>query len=103
MLKNMDAQLSLLVLVRGTVQGRPYWAYARIPPSRYPAFQEAQAAGGYNLADYASEVPAQGYGEDPPAEIAKAMADQGFDPGFDQEFQRVLEEAAGVLKGPESE
>ncbi len=97
-LKGMDENLSILVLVRGMVGGRPWWVYARIPPSRYPAFLAVQEQGGYSLGDFASEILAQGEGASPPPDVAERMKKEGCDPAFEAEFQQLLEEAAALFE-----
>lgn len=102
-LAEADAHLFILVLVHGKVQDRPYWAYARIPPSRYLAFREAERQGGYNLSDFADEILAHGPGNEPPSHMAEEMRKKGYDPGFEREFRDLLEKAAEALKRPGEE
>lgn len=97
LLEGADAHTAILVLVRGVVQGGPYWAYASLYPSRYLAFKEAERHGGYRLEGFAKEILAHGPGEAPPAEVAAAMAERGCNPQFEQDFAEMLEQAAAAL------
>lgn len=90
-LHTLDEKLSILVLVSGTLKnGESHYAYASIPPSHYPAFKEAQAAGSFKLEDFGS-ILTHGEGKEPPPEIKQRMTDEyGANHYFEQEMQQLL-------------
>lgn len=63
----------ILTLVTGKVSGKDHWAYAVIPPQNWPAFLHVQSQGGYDLSQYASDILAQGDGENPPRDALEAI------------------------------
>lgn len=91
MLKKMDADVGILVLVSGTLpDGSSHYAYASIPPSKYMAFKEAEAAGNYDLAEF-GKILAHGEGKDPPPDVVKQMADEhGASLTFEADFEKWL-------------
>lgn len=93
MLKKMDADVGILVLVSGTLpDGSPHYAYASIPPSKYMAFKEAEAAGNYDLARF-GKILAHGEGKDPPPDVVRQMADEhGASLTFEEDFEKFLAE-----------
>lgn len=92
-LKKMDADVGILVLVQGKLaDGSDHYAYASVPPSKYQAFKDAEAAGNYNLADF-GKILAHGKGNEPSPEVQKQMADEhGANLRFEEEFNQWLEE-----------
>lgn len=69
LIRQMDEQLKLLLLVTGALKdGTRHYAYVSMQLSRYPAFRQAEAAGNYNLAEF-GEIVAHGEGNAPPASV----------------------------------
>lgn len=92
MLSEMFEQYTgYIVKITGKVSGKDHWAYALIPPQHWPAFQSAQAKGGYDLAEYASEILAHGKGKTPPADTLEKIKTSRPDIDFSFENQ-VLQE-----------
>lgn len=68
--------LSVVVLVQGALEdGKPHYAYVRIPKDRYRDFKRAEATGSYDVRAY-GEVLAHGEGLDPPESVRTQMRTQ---------------------------
>lgn len=93
LLRKIDAEVGILVLVQGALpDGSGHYAYASIPPSKYLAFKEAEAAGNYDLAQY-GKILAHGAGKNPPPDVVKKMADEhGASLTFEEDFEKWLAE-----------
>ena len=90
LMKQVDADLQILELVTGQLaDGSDHYAYVSIPPSKYIAFKQAQAAGQYDLADYGL-ILQHGPGLVPSAEVQKEMEEKyGADHHFEEELARL--------------
>ncbi len=76
LLAEADKSVEMLVLVTGQrSDGRDFWAYAAIPPSKYTAFTEAEADGGYRLNDY-GRVLTSGDGLEPPHGLEQQLKER---------------------------
>ena len=76
LLEEADKSVEMLVLVTGQRQdGRDFWAYAAIPPSKYTAFTEAEAKGNYRLNDY-GRVLTSGDGQRPPSGLEQQLREK---------------------------
>ena len=66
--------VDIITLCRGTtVSGEPFYAFLKIKPSRFAAFEEAQGAGfSFDLQDY-GEILAYDYADMPPQKILDEM------------------------------
>lgn len=66
--------VSVLVLSRGmTITGKPFYAFAKIRPSRYNAFKAAEASGeAYRIQDY-GELLAYAYQRTPTDDTLERM------------------------------
>lgn len=66
--------VDVLVLSRGTtVSGKPFYAFAIIKPSRFPAFKAAEEKGlPYRLQDF-GEILMFDYAETPPEDVFNKM------------------------------
>ena len=96
LLKQLDSQLRILVLVKGRLaNGESHYAYASMPPSAYAAFKEAEAAGAYDLADF-GDILAHGSGDQPPADV---MAQMESSHGADHELESKLQSLLGDIQG----
>jgi hypothetical protein len=98
-LKQMDEDVGILVLVQGTLaDGSAHYAYAAVPPSRYMAFKEAEAAGNYDLATF-GKILAHGAGKTPPPEVEKRMAEEyGANHRFEEDMTAWAEDLQRQLK-----
>ena len=69
--------VDIIVLCRGeTVSGKPFYAFVKIKPSRYTAFERAQLAGSnFEIQDY-GEILNFDYAHTPPQEIIDKMRAQ---------------------------
>lgn len=85
-------KLAVIVLVQGVLtDGRPYYAYARIPKDRYRDFKRAEAKGAYDLRDY-GEVLWHAEGLLPPEAIQDEMQQRyGTDHEFEEHLIRMAE------------
>ena len=73
LMQQIDEEVNILVLVSGTLEdGSAHYAYVSIPPSKYVAFKQAEAAGHYNLADYGT-ILHHGAGKQPGADVQQQM------------------------------
>jgi len=89
---NFDNNIGIITLVTGHIEdGKPYYAYAIIPPSKYLAFKEAEKHGDYDLADY-GEIIAHGHGAEPSAEVKKEIEEKyGANHEFEDELKSIIE------------
>lgn len=62
------------MLCRGeTINGRPYYAFLKVKPSRFSAFEQAQAAGdAFSLQEY-GDILQFDYSISPPEDVINAM------------------------------
>jgi len=69
-----DSERGIIALVCGEVgQGKSFWAYLDMPPSKYLAFMVTKESGGsYNLGEY-GRVLRKGWGDLPPVETQREM------------------------------
>ena len=76
LLAEADKSVEMLVLVTGQRQdGRDFWAYAAILPSKYTAFMAAEAQGNYRLNDY-GRVLTSGDGLEPPSGLEQQLREK---------------------------
>ena len=69
--------VDIIVLCRGeTVSGKPFYAFVKIKPSRYSAFQRAQEGDrSFDMQDY-GEILDFDYAQTPPQEVIDKMRAQ---------------------------
>ena len=91
LLRQMDEEVQILVLVTGTLSdGSEHYAYASIPPSKYQAFKAAEAKGNYDLAAFGN-ILRHGEGKTPPADVMQEMEEQhGADHMFEAELEAMI-------------
>lgn len=86
-LTKLDTELAenlyIITLIQGELtDGKPQWAYLRIPAEKYTAFKAAETRGDYNTAEF-GEILSHGEGLFPPADVKEAMAERyGTDDRF---------------------
>jgi hypothetical protein len=69
----LDLLCTVMVLCRGKLaNGKPFWAYMCIKPSKAKAFGDARKSGRMNLMDFGSVIEA-GEGENPPEDVKLRM------------------------------
>lgn len=104
LLKQVDEDLQILELVTGQLpDGSDHYAYVSIPPSKYAAFKEAQAAGQYDLAHYGI-ILRHGPGLTPPDDVQKEMAEiYGADHHFEEELRAMSEQLSAALASQNNE
>ena len=93
-LKKADQEVSIMVLVRGTLATNDsFWAYLAIPPSKYLSFKQAEAAGGYAMSDY-GQVVEMGVGtKEPPEDIKRRMEKEyNVNHNFEADVRKKAEE-----------
>lgn len=93
-LQKADQEVSIMVLVRGTLAtGDAFWAYLAIPPSKYLAFKQAEAAGGYAMSDY-GQVVEMGTGATEPPEDTKQKMEREYNVNhnFEADIRKKAEE-----------
>jgi hypothetical protein len=84
-----DKNSAVLSYIHGKSQGKPFWAYVAVKPSKYKEFHELNCAKKrYAIEDYGIIV-ASGEGEKPPESIIKEMRDRyGFKDNFGEELKQ---------------
>ena len=105
-LKEADSLVELITLTFATADdGRPFWVYAAIRPSRYQAFMaDTTAKNHINVDDYGWAI-AFGYGTEVPAETKQQMVEiYGFDENYPATLlKKAKEENAGRAKKKEDD
>ena len=93
-LQKADQEVSIMVLVRGTLATNDeFWAYLAIPPSKYLAFKQAEAAGGYAMSDYGQVVEMGTGATEPPADIKHKMEKEyNVNHNFESDVKKKAEE-----------
>lgn len=93
-LNKADEAVSIMVLVRGTLAtDEPFWAYLAVPPSKYLAFKQAEAAGGYSMSDYGQVIEIGTGATEPPAEVkARMEKDFNVNHNFEEDVRKKAEE-----------
>ncbi len=91
LLADLDRSNSVLYLSKGILaDGRPYYAYLAIQPSKYLAFRQAEKRGNLWLEDYGT-ILAASVGESEPDAETQGMMQALF--GADTDFERQCENA----------
>lgn len=93
-LQKADEAVSIMVLVRGTLATNDsFWAYLAVPPSRYLAFKQAEAAGGYSMSDYGQVIEMGTGANEPPEEVKRRMErDYSVNHNFEEDVRKKAEE-----------
>ena len=87
-----DNDMAILGYVHGTMEdGRPYYAYVAIIPSRYREFHALTAAKKAMVIGQYGTVIAAGFESEPPAEVVKEMQEVY---GFDDQYEAKLKQEA---------
>jgi hypothetical protein len=91
-LAQADEEMAVLSYVHGTMEdGRPYYAYVAIKPSRYREFHALTAARkAMVIGDYGTVIAA-GFESEPPPEVVKEMREAY---GFDDQYEGKLKQEA---------
>ena len=91
-LAQADKDLAILGYVHGTMDdGRPYYAYVAILPSKYREFHALSAAKKAMVIGNYGTVIAAGFEFEPPADVVQEMQDVY---GFDEQFETKLKQEA---------
>lgn len=95
LLKEADKEGGILELCSGvTKEGRRYYAYLSVLPSRYAEYIKMLGTGTvFRLADY-GEILRTGWGGGPPEEVKREMQEKF---GFDHDFETKNAEALAPL------
>lgn len=93
---DIDETVSVLQLATGLSDGKPFWAYVAMFPTRYKEYYTKVTEGQpVDLTEY-GEVLVKGWGEEPPEEIRRQMVDEyGFDDGFEAAILGVMNQGQG--------
>ena len=95
----VDSSVSIIALVQGkTRQGRDFWAYVAIPPSKFQAFKAAEAAGNYRLDDW-GRILQHGFARQPPHWVREEMKTAY---GARDSFEADIDTLAKQERGPRS-
>ncbi len=96
-LKAADADTAIIAYTSGTTgDGRPYYAYLAVRPSKYREFYELSSARKeITLGDYGKIVLA-GFEPAPPPDVVQHMRDKY---GFDEHYERKLKEEVSRQRG----
>jgi hypothetical protein len=91
-LAEADKEMAILGYVHGTMEdGRPYYAYVAIKPSKYKEFHALTTARKAMVIGHYGTVVAAGLQSEPPPAIAKKMRDVY---GFDEQYEAKLKQEA---------
>jgi hypothetical protein len=91
-----DKQISIIDFISSTdAQGRDYWLYLKIPPSKHLDFTEAFAKGGsINFLEYGTEVES-GWGKSPDAETKQRITEKyGLQDNFEDKLVAAITQQA---------
>ena len=89
-LAEADNDMAILGYVHGTMEdGRPYYAYVAIIPSRYREFYALTAIKKAMVIGQYGTVIAAGFESQPPAEVVKEMREVY---GFDDQYEAKLKQ-----------
>jgi len=91
---DIDDSMRILQLVGGLIDGKPFWAYLAMFPSKYQDYAlRTQSGEAVDLADYGDSLE-QGWGSEPPQDVQDRMArDYGAEPDFENDLAALLAEA----------
>jgi hypothetical protein len=99
-----DDAVGILAYSSGMLEdGRPYYAYIAVKPSRYSEFYDLSAAGRkFVLSDY-GKILASGFEKSPPQEVVRYMREtHGFDVRYGEKLTHAaLQQQAVFLKARE--
>ena len=89
-LAQADQNTAILSYVHGTMEdGRPYYAYVAVKPSKYREFHALTAAKKAMVIGEYGTVVAAGFELEPPADVVKEMREVY---GFDDEYETKLKQ-----------
>lgn len=96
---NLDDETGIIVLISGSIDGNPSWAYVSVYPSKYEEFLEKQDGDEeYDLTEY-GEVLKWGEGDVPsPAEVREMVEEYGITPDFEDQVAALQQELEKDLK-----
>lgn len=96
---NLDDETGIIVLISGSIDDKPSWAYVSVYPSKYEEFLEKQDGDEeYDLTEY-GEVLKWGEGDTPsPAEIREMVEEYGITPDFEDQVAALQQELEKDLK-----
>lgn len=91
---DIDDNVSILQFVTASHDGKDFWAYLAMKPSRYEEYCARVLANEMvNLHDY-GEVLEEGWGSEAPPEIQEKMArEYGAEPDFEEKLLKAVSEA----------
>jgi len=89
-LQKSDADTCIIAYSSGTTgDGRPYYAYTAVPPSKYRAFYELSSARKSIVLNDFGKIISAGFEAAPPAEVVREMRDRY---GFDENYEHKISE-----------
>jgi len=89
-IKELDVDTAILAYTSGkTEDGRPYYAYIAVQPSKYREFYTKSAARQTLVLNDYGTIVAGDFLAEPPPEVVKEMYDTY---GFDDEYEKKLQE-----------
>lgn len=93
-LEEADKDVEILMLVKGTkADGKKFWCYLMVLPSKLMDFKKAEIAGDYILEDY-GRIVEMGEGDEPDEDTKQRMADEhGANPNLEQEVLDAVKSA----------
>jgi hypothetical protein len=85
-LQQADATTAIIAYTNGTMaDGRPYYAYLSVKPSKYREFYELSSARQSIVLNNYGKIIVSGFASTPPDEVVRFMADKyGFDDNYEQ-------------------
>lgn len=91
-LQKADNEVSILIITAGEMEdGKPFYAYLSVKPSKYKDFMEAEKKGNYKLSDF-GEILEFGREKEPPENVKKEMEEKyGASHTFEEDFIKSLQ------------
>ncbi len=96
-LQKADDSSAIIAYTNGvTEDGRPYYAYMAVKPSRYREFYELTSARKAIVLNDFGNIIEGGFEESPPANIVQRMRNEY---GFDENYEKAIKEEVSRQRG----
>lgn len=91
-LKEIDDEVAIITYTNGTTEdGRPYYAYLAVKPSKYTEFHERTSASETIVLNDYGNIIACGFETGPPPEVIRQMREEY---GYDEHYAQKLKSEA---------
>jgi hypothetical protein len=96
-LKDIDIEVAIICYTNGTTEdGRPYYAYVAVTPSKYMEFHRMTAARNTIVLNEYGRIVAGGFEAKPPPDVIRKMRE---DYGYDEHFAQKLKDEVTRQRG----